>query len=142
MAALGELYRINDENLALRRSFVQLTDGDVATLRRLAKWGEANAEQISKSFYEHQFTCTGTKAFFEGYAQANGRSMADLRAGLERAQAGYFKEIFAEAKGPARFGAEYFERPASTQQTAASALELSRTADELEQLVGQFNLAE
>ena len=110
VALLHETYRITDENLALRRRFVALTPRDVAVLARLAGWAEGVADGIAKDFYDHQFSFAPTLTFFERYAGAHGRTVNQLRTGLERAQAGYFRSIFQEAAGSGRFGTEYFEQ--------------------------------
>jgi methyl-accepting chemotaxis protein len=110
MTQLSQLYSINEENLALRRDFVQLGPRDIATLRRLSGWGDRTAAKIAHAFYEHQFGHPASRSFFERYAAAKGIQIGALREGLERAQAGYFKEIFAEAAESGRYGAAYFER--------------------------------
>jgi methyl-accepting chemotaxis protein len=106
---LHELYGITDENLALRRRFIGLTERDVTALRRLSRWAVKASDGIAHEFYDHQFGFSETLAFFDRYAARHGRTIAELRAGLERAQAGYFREVFAEAAGAGRFGTAYFE---------------------------------
>ncbi len=110
MAELHDLYRINEENLALRRGFINLTSRDVAALKRLAGWADRHADGIAHDFYEHQFAFSETAHFFKRYAAEHGHSLSDLRANLEKAQAGYLRDVFAEAKGAGRFGTAYFER--------------------------------
>ncbi len=110
MPELCERYRINEDNLALRRSFIALTDRDVATLGKLSSWVQSSAEGIAHAFYEHQFEHPASRAFFERYATANDTSLAKLRVALESAQAGYLKQIIAEAEGGGGFGPAYFER--------------------------------
>jgi methyl-accepting chemotaxis protein len=110
MAALAEKYRITDRNLELRKGFLRFDEGDIQVLRQLAGWAERKADAISREFYEHQFTYPPTAAYLEGQARRRGVSMADLRHHLERAQAGYFREIFQEAAQGGRFGAAYFDK--------------------------------
>jgi methyl-accepting chemotaxis protein len=110
MATLAQLYRFNETNLALRRQFMRLDDRDVRVLKALAGWADRVAGPLAKEFYDHQFTFEPTKAFFGDYAAGSGRSLGDVRQALERAQAGYFRQIFEEAAGAGRFGVDYFER--------------------------------
>jgi methyl-accepting chemotaxis protein len=110
MAALTETYHISKESLALRRQFMRLTGRDVATLRSLSGWADRVAGSIAREFYDHQFAFGPTRKFFENHAASRGMSVTDLRVMLEAAQAGYFREVFAEAAGPGEFGQEYFEK--------------------------------
>ena len=108
--ALSDVYRINEANLEARRQFIQLYERDAAVLRRLAGWIDRHAPTIARDFYDHQFGFGPTAQFFSRYAAASGRPVADVRAALERAQAGYLRQIFGEARDGGRFGVEYFER--------------------------------
>ena len=110
MARLHQQYRISDANLEMRRSFIQLTSKDIRTLAGLEGWAKRVAPRIGKRFYDHQFAFGQTREFFERHGGRKGVQLADLRAGLERTQAAHFVQIFSEAAGPAKFGAEYFER--------------------------------
>jgi methyl-accepting chemotaxis protein len=110
MAALTELFQMNDRNLALRREFIRLTQADVAILSELDSWATQTAKPLVKEFYDRQFAFGPTRAFFSNYANAAGRSLEQLREGLEKAQAGYFCEIFKEAARGGKFGVDYFER--------------------------------
>jgi methyl-accepting chemotaxis protein len=107
---LSELYRITEGNLEARRAFIQLRPSDTAALSRLTGWIDRHAPAIAQQFYDHQFAFAPTAQFFKAYADANGRPLADVRAALERAQAGYLRQIFAEARDGGRYGVEYFER--------------------------------
>lgn len=109
MDRLSELYGINDQNLGLRKDFIRLRPADVRVLRSLAGWADGAADDIAREFYDHQFAFAGTVEFFQAYATANGRSMQDLRAALQRSQAGYLRRIFQEAAAGGQFGATYFE---------------------------------
>ncbi|MEZ5099558.1 MAG: globin-coupled sensor protein [Thermoleophilia bacterium] len=110
MESLASLYRINEANLALRREFIRLQQDDVKVLAGLVGWAEKHADRLAREFYDHQFAFAPTREFFANYAAANGRSLDELRVGLERAQAGYFRQIFQEAAGAGTFGGEYFEK--------------------------------
>ncbi|GBC93932.1 Methyl-accepting chemotaxis protein McpA [bacterium HR15] len=110
MAELCQLYRINEENLNLRKQFIRLTADDVAILRQLQPWAEERASQIAKAFYDHQFTFSETRAFFEKFAQQRGLTLEQVRSRLEKTQAGYFLDIFREAAKGGHYGTDYFER--------------------------------
>jgi len=110
MSELCRLYRINEENLNLRKQFIQLTPEDIAILRQLRPWAEEHAAQIAKAFYDHQFTFSETRAFFEKIAQQRGLTLEQLRSRLEKTQAAYFLDIFREADSGGNFGVPYFER--------------------------------
>jgi methyl-accepting chemotaxis protein len=108
--SLAPIYRINDSNLVLRRSFIELRPADVAVLRKVASWGQKAAEPMAREFYDHQFSFAPTAGFFASYAQKRGCGVDELRRALESAQAGYFKQIFEEARGAGRYGVNYFEQ--------------------------------
>lgn len=110
MGELCSLFRINDENLSLRRQFVQITDEDIALLRQLRPWAERVADTIAKEFYDFQFAFPPTRRFFEKIAQKKGLSIEQLRQALEKTQAQYFRDIFQEADSGGGFGIPYFER--------------------------------
>jgi len=109
-ARLAELYHITDSSLGLRRQFMRLTQEDVNVLRELAPWADQAADSMAKEFYDHQFDFGPTRAFFESYARKKGASISQLRESLERAQSGYFRDIFQEAASRGQFGSDYFER--------------------------------
>lgn len=110
MGELCSLLHINEENLALRRQFVQITDEDIALLRQLRPWAERVADTIAKEFYDFQFAFPPTRRFFEKIAQKKGVSLEQLRQALEKTQAQYFRDIFQEADSGGGFGIPYFER--------------------------------
>ncbi len=110
MTTLAELYRINETNLALRRQFLQLSARDLRVLKRLGPWSAKVAAPLAKDFYDFQFAFSPTRTFFTSYAAESGRSLEQLRQGLEQAQAAYFRQIFEEAAGGGTFGVSYFER--------------------------------
>jgi hypothetical protein len=109
MAQLTDELRINQRNLALRKQFIRLMPEDLAILARLAGWADAVAGSLAREFYDHQFSFPATMAFFEAMAQGKKISLGELRTNLERAQAGYFRQIFQEAARGGDFGGEYFE---------------------------------
>lgn len=110
MENLCAFMHINEDNLALRRQFVNLTDEDVRILKQLRPWAERVADAVAKEFYDVQFAFAPTRAFFERYAQKKGIGLERLRQGLEKTQAQYFRDIFAEAAGSGQFGIDYFEK--------------------------------
>ncbi|MEJ5252164.1 MAG: methyl-accepting chemotaxis protein [Armatimonadota bacterium] len=110
---MGELcayLRVNDTNLALRRQFVGLTEADIQILKQLHPWAESVADTIAREFYDVQFSFEPTRQFFERYAQKKGISLEQLRQGLEKTQAQYFRDIFQEADSGGGYGTPYFER--------------------------------
>ncbi|MCB0155592.1 MAG: hypothetical protein KDF65_12420, partial [Anaerolineae bacterium] len=107
---LTERYRINNQNLALRKQFVLLTEAEIAVLKRLAGWGQAQAGPMAKEFYDHQFAFSGTAGFFEAYARQKGMAIESMRQHLEKMQAQYFRQIFEEATGSGEFGVDFFEK--------------------------------
>ncbi len=110
MSQLAPRFRISEANLELRKQFLQLTPRDIAVLKQLERWAEKNADKIAFEFYEHQFGFRSTRAFFESQSARKGMSLDALRGHLERAQAGYFRQIFHEAASGGRFGLDYFEK--------------------------------
>ncbi len=109
-ASLAQEYRIAGTSLRLRREFMEFSTADVRTLAQLAGWAEAVAGPLVREFYEHQFQFGPTRRFFEAQAQRKGVSLDALRAQLEKSQAGYFREIFAEARAGGEYGVAYFEK--------------------------------
>ncbi len=109
MATLAELYRINETNLGLRRQFTRLTPKDVAILKKLDGWSAKTAAPLAKEFYDIQFAFGPTRTFFTNYSNTAGTSIDTLRGGLEKAQGGYFRQIFEEAARGGNFGVSYFE---------------------------------
>ena len=110
MSELAQLYKINDENLALRRTFIRLTADDVRALAALAPWARELAPKLVTEFYDHQFSFAPTAEFFAARAKQSRITLQELRAALERAQANYFREIFDEAASGGGFGVAYFEK--------------------------------
>ncbi len=68
MGHLTELFKINEENLSLRKQFLRFSREEIETLRQLQPWAEEYAHQIAKAFYDHQFSFSETLRFFRGYA--------------------------------------------------------------------------
>ena len=109
MGSLHELYRIGEDNLTARRAFIGLRSRDIAALKRLKGWSEKAIPKIVTAFYDHQFGFPATREFFTEFAAQRGVSLDELRAGLERTQAGYLTAIFEEAARDGTFGVDYFE---------------------------------
>ncbi len=110
MSELAELYKINDENLALRRSFIKFTDDDAKVLAQLAPWAREVAPKIAKEFYDHQFSFGPTAEFFAARAKLAGLPLSRVRERLESAQADYFVEIFDEAVRGGGYKVSYFDK--------------------------------
>ncbi|MDW8059746.1 MAG: globin-coupled sensor protein [Thermomicrobium sp.] len=106
--SLARMLRISSENLAARRAFVRLTAQDIQLLARLAPWADRVADRIARRFYDHQFGFPDTRRFFERYAHGRGMTLEELRQGLERTQAAYFRSIFEEAAQGGDFGPDYY----------------------------------
>lgn len=102
-------YNISVANLAARREIVGLDHKALKALNSARAWAEANANNIARDFYKHQFSCAASVAFFESFAATRGLSIEDLRQHLEEAHANYFAQIFIEASQPDPFGLAYFE---------------------------------
>ncbi len=110
MEQLTKQYRINAVNLDLRKQFIRFGPKDVRVLKRLKRWADRYADKIAKEFYEHQFSFEQTHNFFDAYAAKKGISIDELRQGLEKTQAQYFRDIFEEAANGGAFGPKFFER--------------------------------
>ncbi len=104
-----ETLRVSRQNLALRKEFLQFAPHEIEVLRRVGEWAERTVPQIVREFYDFQFAFSETRRFFEQYAQKKGITLAQLRQGLERAQAQYLLAIFNEAKSGGDFGVEFFQ---------------------------------
>src|ERR1700691_3251937 len=101
-------FGIDESNLATRREFIRLGEEDRTLLDELTPWAQSVAAGLAKEFYDWQFEFGPTRRFFETYAQDNGMSTGQVRQTLERAQAGYFTQVF-EGAGEG-WGTDYFER--------------------------------
>jgi methyl-accepting chemotaxis protein len=109
MASLRETYQITEENVAMRRVGIGLTERDIAVLRKLAPWARRNAVRLAKQNQAHAFAFTPLRAFFEQTTRDTGKTLEELRAEAERGQAEDFYAIFDEATSGSGFGADYFE---------------------------------
>src|SRR5579871_4599865 len=103
-------YRITEETLAARRKFMCLGAADSHALACLASWARRVAPDIAREFYEHQFSFPATLAFFQSQAKRLNLSLEELRRKLEKTQAEYLVQIFAEAASGGNFGVRYFEQ--------------------------------
>ena len=109
-ANLAEQLHINEQNLRQRKQFLRLSQHEAELLRKYAPWAERIAQDYAREFYDFQFDFPETRAFFERYAHKKGVSLAQLRAGLEQAQADYLLEIFREAQRGGDFGSAFFAK--------------------------------
>jgi len=103
-------YRITEATLADRRAYIGLGPDEIGILSELHAWALRSNAGIAQALYDHQFSFAPTRTFFENYAKKRGMAVDELRRHLEKAQAGYFLEIFQEAKENGKFGIEYFEK--------------------------------
>lgn len=102
-----DVYGVTEDNLALRRQFIRLTETDRETLIAAIPWVEEHGDAIAREFYDWQFSYAPTRSFFESYAEKKGTSVSSLRARLESSQSGYLKSVFTGARG--RWNLDYFE---------------------------------
>jgi methyl-accepting chemotaxis protein len=107
-ASSAQNFGIDESNLETRRKFIRLGEEERSVLAGLISWARSMAPQIAKEFYEWQFEFGPTRRFFETYAQGAGMPISQLRQVLERAQTGYFAQIFEGAEE--NWGVGYFER--------------------------------
>ncbi len=105
--SLAERFGINEENLAQRRAFLQITEEDRQLLSSMQSWAQTVAPAVAHEFYDWQFEFPHTLSFFQGMAQKKGVSLTELRSVLENAQAGYFVSIFRGADS--NWGVSHFE---------------------------------
>jgi methyl-accepting chemotaxis protein len=101
-------FGIDETNLETRRKFIRLGEEERGVLAGLISWSRSVAPQIAREFYDWQFEFGPTRRFFETYAQGAGIPISQLRQALERAQTGYFAQIFEGAEE--NWGLDYFER--------------------------------
>ena len=104
----AQRFGIDEANLAIRRNFIRLGEEERSLLSELTPWARSVASEIAKEFYDWQFEFGPTRRFFESHAQGAGTSIGQLRQTLERAQTGYFTQIFEGAEE--NWGVDYFER--------------------------------
>jgi len=106
--SIAKRYGMDDQNLALRRQFIRLNEGDRALLAEFAPWAQSVAPDIAREFYDWQFEFPPTRQFFDAIAAQRGMPLSVLRKHLEGAQVGYLTEIFAGAS--IDWDARYFEK--------------------------------
>jgi methyl-accepting chemotaxis protein len=104
---LAERFGITEQNLADRRAFIGLGDGDQVLLMEFSEWAKSNAAAISRDLLAHQLGFTPTKTIFERRAKAKGVSLDVMREGLEKAQAEQFTGAFLGAAN--NWDLNYFE---------------------------------
>jgi methyl-accepting chemotaxis protein len=104
----AQKFGIDESNLENRREFIPLGEEERRLLAGLISWGRSIAPRIATEFYDWQFEFGPTRRFFEKYAKGAGIPVSQLRQSLERAQTGYFAQIFEGAEE--EWGVGYFER--------------------------------
>lgn len=107
---LLQRYRITEQSLADRHTFIQLTAADRKVLAGLYGWAKRAAPKIAREFYDHQFAFGPTRAIFDGYAASHNVDLSVVREKLEGTQAGYFVQIFEEAANGGNFSSDYFHK--------------------------------
>ena len=106
--SIGRRYGMDDQNLAMRRQFIRLSEGDRALLGELAPWAQSIAPDVAREFYDWQFEFGPTRQFFDSIAASRNMPLSQLRVHLEAAQVGYITEVFAGAQ--INWDARYFEK--------------------------------
>lgn|GEM_PF-1585182 len=106
--SLRERFGVSEESVAQRRAFVRLGDRERELIESLIPWAEGIADEVSHEFYEWQFGFAPTRRFFENIATHKGTSLSDLRVGLERTHAQYWREVFQGARQ--NWDAAYYEK--------------------------------
>jgi methyl-accepting chemotaxis protein len=106
--SIAKRFGMDDQNLAMRRQFIRLDEGDSALLAEWASWAQDVAPDIAREFYDWQFDFAPTRQFFEAMAASKGMALPGLRQHLEAAQAGYITEVFAGAS--INWDIRYFEK--------------------------------
>ncbi len=104
----AQRFGIDEANLATRREFIRLGAEERSLLAGMIPWARSVAAGIAKEFYDWQFEFGPTRRFFDGYARDSGIPIGQVRQALERAQTGYFTQIFEGAEE--NWGVGYFER--------------------------------
>src|ERR1700742_2230231 len=97
MTSAASLYQIDERGLELRRSYMRLDADGLKLLAELRPWADEVADGIGATLAEHTFSFGPSGQFLNAYAAGKGIAVADLQRGWGAAQAGHFKEIFAEA---------------------------------------------
>jgi methyl-accepting chemotaxis protein len=108
LGSSAQNFGIDESNLEIRREFIRLGEEERSLMVGLIPWARSIAPQIAKEFYNWQFEFAPTRRFFENYSQGAGIPLNQLRQALERAQTGYFTQIFEGAEE--NWGVDYFER--------------------------------
>lgn len=104
----GQPFGVDESNWPIRREFIRPEEAERSLLTELTPWAQSVAAGIAKEFYDWQFEFGPTRRFFESYAQGAGMPLGQLRQALERAQTGYFTQIFEGAAE--NWGVGYFGR--------------------------------
>src|SRR4051812_32720570 len=105
---LAKTYRVNEQNLRLRREYIGLRPEDIRTLARLRRWADANADAIAEELTAHTFTFGPTRAFLQAYVDKRGVSIEEMHRGWAKAQASHFRQIFQVAADGGDYGLSYF----------------------------------
>lgn len=104
----AQTFGIDESNLETRRKFIRLGEEVRSVLAGLTPSAPSTAPRMAKEFYDWQLEFAPTRRFFETHAQVAGMPISQLRQALERAQTGYFAQIFEGAEES--WGVSYFEQ--------------------------------
>jgi methyl-accepting chemotaxis protein len=95
---LADQFGIDDENLALRRDFIGLEEGDRQALLALVPWAEERAAGIARAFYERQLSSLPMRERLKRMALRRQQSLESLRAELEEQRASQLVTLFEGAQ--------------------------------------------
>ncbi len=101
----AERFGIDDSNSATRRLY-PAGRAERSLLAEPIPWLDRLLAEVAKEFYNCELNSASLRRFFENHAQSARMPLSQLRQALERAQAGYFTQIFEGAEenwGPAWF---------------------------------------
>ena len=110
----AQKFGIDESNLATRRDFIRLGEEERQPAGGVDSLGAIGCGQIAKEFYDWQFEFGSTRRFFDAYAQGAGMPISQLRPALERAQTGYFTQIF---EAPRRTGGSAIRAPPQSRRS-------------------------
>jgi len=106
--SVAQHFGMDEHSIAQRREYVRLSEEDRELLSGMVPWIASVASEISRGFYDWQFTFGPTREFFESFARTKEMPVTMLRERLEATHAGYLIEVFAGAE--INWDLRYFEK--------------------------------
>lgn len=101
---------VSEDNLRGRREYLGIDEDMIKILASLEPWAAQIAPALASDFYDQQFGFGPMRDFFHAYAAEKGTTADIVRGRLEKAQANYYHEIFAEAASGGGFSVSYFSK--------------------------------